>query len=85
MSTDTEGFSRNPNDYRPDPNGHFRRRKDERDIPPCVIQMAIEGGAPERQENGRIALETTYLGYDFTLVIDPEKQYVITAYAEDNW
>lgn len=78
-------FSRNPNDYRPDPSGHFRRRKDERDIPPCVIRMAIEGGDAKHQQNDRIALETTYLGYDFTLVIDPEKQYVITAYSDDDW
>jgi len=85
MSAEPDGFSRNPNDYRPDPNGHFRRRKDERDIPSCVIQMAIEGGEPTCQENDRIALETTYLGYDFTLVIEPETQFVITAYAEDDW
>jgi hypothetical protein len=47
--------------------------------------MAIEGGDPIRQDNGRIALETKYLGYDFTLVIEPDNQYVVTAYSEDNW
>jgi hypothetical protein len=80
-----DAFSRNPSDYRPDPNGHFRRRLDERDIPPCVVKMAIEGGEATLQENGNVRLETSYLGYDFAVVVEPRKQYAVTAFPLGDW
>jgi hypothetical protein len=80
-----DSLSRDPSDYRPDPDGHFRRRLDERDIPPVVIQKAIEGGDVVEQDNGHVKLTTTYLGYDFAVVVNPERGYAITAYSEDDW
>lgn len=80
-----DSLSRSPSDYRPDPNGHFRRRVDERDIPPVVWQMAIEGGEVEEQDNGNVCLKTTYLGYDFEVIVNPDKGFVITAYSTDDW
>jgi hypothetical protein len=80
-------FSRNPSDYRPDPGGHFRRRRDDREVPWCVIKMAIEGGEPfpDEADDNYVALKTTYLGYDFEVVIDPDNQYVVTTYPDDDW
>jgi hypothetical protein len=78
-------FSRNPSDYRPEPSGHFRRRFEERDIPGAVIQKAIEGGDVTEQDDGRLKLATSYLGYDFIVVIEPDNGYVVTAYSTDNW
>jgi hypothetical protein len=78
-------FSRNPSDYRPEPSGHFRRRFEERDIPGAVIQKAIEGGEPDEQDDGRIRLTTEYLGYEFVVLINPEKMVVVTVFSTDNW
>lgn len=82
-----ESFSRNPSDYRPDPSGHFRRRRDEREVPWAVVKMAIEGGEafPDEANDDNIMLRTTYLGYDFEVVINPEQQFVITAIPDDDW
>lgn len=86
MSDDSVDISRSPSDYRPDPEGHFRRRKQERDIPPVVIQKAIEGGDAEQQDNGHVKLTTQYLGYEFAVVVEPRKNYVITAYdVNEDW
>jgi len=77
-------FSRKPGDYRPEPDGHFRRRKDERDFPPTAIRRCIESGEPTFEDNGRIKLTCEYIGWTFHLVIDPDKQYAVTCYPEDN-
>lgn len=81
-----DGFSRNPSDYRPDPNGHFRRRREEREVPWCVVKMAIESGDATIQENGNLELETSYLGYDFSVIVNPRKNFVVTTYPQtDEW
>lgn len=86
--SDNWEIPRNPHDYRPDPGGHFRRRMRERDIPGAVIEKAIRGGEvkPDDASNeDYVALETTYLGYDWQLIVDPERQHVITAVSPDGW
>jgi hypothetical protein len=82
-----DDFSRNPSDYRPDRSGHFRRRCNERDIPGAVIQKAIESGDVTGHDNnrGRVKLETTYLGYDFALILDYENGVAVTAFPLDDW
>lgn len=83
--SDTQHVSRDPSDYHPDPNGHFRRRLDEREIPPTAVKMAIESGEMEQQEENRIKFTTTYLGYEFVVVVNPKKGYAITTYSNDDW
>lgn len=88
MSTTSELPSRKPEDYRPEPGGHLRRRLNERDIPGTVIRMAIESGdnCPGRADKASYtALVTEYLGYEWEVILDPENRYVITAYSPDGW
>jgi hypothetical protein len=80
-------FSRKPEDYCPEPGGHFLRRKKRRDFPGTAIRMCIESGdvTDVRKENGewRVKLTTMYLNWEFNIVIAPEKGYVITCFPTD--
>jgi len=77
-------ISRNPQDYRPDPGGHFHRRKREREIPGAVIRRCIESGRATRGDNGYVELYAEYLQQPWVLVVDPRRNYVVTGYREGN-
>lgn len=77
-------FSRDPRDYRPDPGGHFRARKRKRDFPGGAIRRCIESGTPVLQDNGYIKLTNNYLNWEFHLIIDPNRGFVVSCYPDDD-
>jgi hypothetical protein len=73
-------LSRDPNDYRPDPNGHFRRRKSERDVPGEAIRACIEDGDIVERRNGgqRIKLRSEWCNGSYYVVVDTSEKLAIT-------
>lgn len=78
-------YSRNPEDYRPDPTGHLRRRIDERKIPPKILGDSIREGEVLREcpDDGRVEFGWSIVNIDYKIVVDVEDNYVITAYEID--
>jgi hypothetical protein len=75
-------YSRDPSDYRPDPDGHYSGRVSERNVPRTAIIKAVRDGNHTRESDRRVVCRTTYLTDDYVVVIDPKYNYYITAYEE---
>jgi hypothetical protein len=74
--------SRDPSDYRPDPDGHYSGRVRERDVPMTAVIKAVRDGKHTEKSDRRVECRTTYLMDDYVVVIDPKYNYYITAYRE---
>ena len=77
-------YSRDPSDYRPDPSGHFRRRRREREIPGTAIERCIRGGEATVQSERnpqRVAFVNDYLNESYTVVVNPRKGFAVTVFA----
>jgi len=76
-------YSRDPADYRPDPNGHFRRRLRSREIPSTAIERCIRGGDATVQSErnpARVAFVNDYLNDTYTVVVNPRKGFAVTVF-----
>jgi hypothetical protein len=72
-------FPRDPSEYRPDPSGHFRRKRKERKVPGPAIRECIENGEPEiRDGHDGFRLVATWSGVCYWVVIRPEKGLVVS-------
>lgn len=77
-------FSRKPDDYRPDPGGHFRGKKRERDFPPTAIRRCIESGEVTDWDGSKLRLTAEYIGWTFHVVVRPKDGIAVTCYPEDD-
>lgn len=79
-------FSRNPQDYCPDPDGHFIDRKRRRDFPGGAIRRCIESGDAELLDNDYVKLTAEYMNWTFHMIVDPYDNYAISCYPDnDAW
>lgn len=76
MSATASPPSRTPEDYSPDPEGHFVRRIRERKIPGYAIRKCIQNGSVETLEAGRVAL----IADGHTVVVNPRSMTAETVY-----
>lgn len=74
-------FPREPSAYRPDPGGHLRRKRSERDVPWDAIGECIRNGvvveSNEKHDEG-IRLRAKYGAISYWVVVVPEKGIVKT-------
>jgi len=79
MSTQTNSVSRSPSDYRPDQNGHFRRRKSERDVPGPAIRECIENGDVVSDDgHDGIKLRAEWAGVQYWVALNPEEGVAVS-------
>lgn len=79
-------FSRNPEDYHPDPDGHFVEKKNKRNFPPTAIRKCIESGDVTNWDGTRLRLTCRYMKWQFHVVVKPEDGIAVTCYPEnENW
>jgi len=70
---------REPSEYRPDPGGHFRRKKQEREIPGPAIRECIENGKQVGDGFGeKVRLRAEWGGVAYFVVVNPSEGYAVT-------
>lgn len=72
-------FPRDPSEYRPEPNGHFHRKRKERSVPGPAIRECIENGeVVEEQNPGVYKLRAKWAGVHYWLVLDTNRDVAVS-------